>query len=64
MSEFDSSVMVALLPTTTYWCHQELPHVTLIYAGQIPDLKPTVCETNWRSRPSPSRKSSARSRST
>lgn len=42
MSEFDSSVMVALLPTTTYWCHQELPHVTLIYAGEIPDLKPTV----------------------
>lgn len=42
MSEFDSSVMVALLPTTTYWCHIELPHVTLIYAGEIPDLKLTV----------------------
>lgn len=42
MGEFDSSVMVALLPTTTYWCHQELPHVTLLYAGHIPDLKPTV----------------------
>lgn len=34
--------MVALLPTTTYWCHIELPHVTLIYAGEIPDLKLTV----------------------
>ena len=38
MSEFDSSVMVALLPTTTYWCHIDLPHVTLVYAGEIPDI--------------------------
>lgn len=42
MGEYNDSVMVALLPTTTYWCHQELPHVTLIYAGEIPDLKPGI----------------------
>lgn len=38
MSEHSQSVMVALLPTTDYWCKIELPHVTLVYAGEIPDL--------------------------
>lgn len=42
MDEFSQSVMVALLPTTDYWCRIELPHMTLVYAGEIPDLKPTV----------------------
>lgn len=42
MDEFSQSVMVALLPTTDYWCRIELPHVTLVYAGEIPDLKPTA----------------------
>lgn len=42
MDEFSQSVMVALLPTTDYWCRIELPHVTLVYAGEIPDLKSTA----------------------
>lgn len=33
--------MIALLPTTTDWCRMELPHVTLVYAGEIKDLKAT-----------------------
>ncbi len=38
MDDFQESVMVALFPTTSDWCHIELPHLTLIYAGEIPDL--------------------------
>jgi 2'-5' RNA ligase len=38
MSEFDTSVMIALLPTTTDWCHIDLPHMTLVYAGEVKDL--------------------------
>jgi len=39
---FDDSVMVALLPTTSDWCAQDLPHLTLVYAGKIADLPPTA----------------------
>lgn len=42
MGEFDDSVMVALLPTTSDWCKIDLPHLTLVYCGKIPDLKPTT----------------------
>jgi 2'-5' RNA ligase len=42
MGEFDESVMVALLPTTSEWCRIELPHLTLVYAGQISDLPPST----------------------
>jgi 2'-5' RNA ligase len=35
------SAMIALLPTTTDWCHIELPHMTLVYAGDITKLKST-----------------------
>ena len=42
MSDYSSSVMVALLPTTDYWCRIELPHVTLVYAGEIPDLSDSI----------------------
>lgn len=42
MDEFSDSVRVALLPTTDYWCHIDLPHVTLVYAGEIPNLRPSV----------------------
>jgi hypothetical protein len=35
------SVMVALLPTTTDWCHIELPHMTLVYVGDKSKLKST-----------------------
>ncbi len=38
MEDFKDSVMVALLPTTTDWCKIELPHTTLVYVGEIPDL--------------------------
>ena len=41
MDTFQSSVMVALLPTTSDWCHIALPHLTLVYAGEIQDLKAT-----------------------
>ena len=39
MNEFSQSVMIALLPTTQEWCHIELPHMTLVYVGEIPDLR-------------------------
>jgi len=42
MDGVHNSVMIALLPTTTSWCKQDLPHMTLVYAGEIPDLKPTL----------------------
>jgi len=38
MDAFNSSVMIALLPTTTDWCKIELPHLTLVYCGEIEDL--------------------------
>lgn len=34
--------MIALLPTTSDWCKQNLPHMTLVYAGLIEDLGPTA----------------------
>lgn len=37
----EDAVMIALLPTTTEWCRQELPHMTLVYVGLITDLQPT-----------------------
>lgn len=36
-----TSAMIALLPVVTDWCKQDLPHMTLVYAGDIKDLKPT-----------------------
>lgn len=42
MDEFEQSVMVALLPTTTNWCKIDFPHVTIIYAGEIPELNPSL----------------------
>ncbi len=42
MDDFSDSVMIALLPTTSDWCHIELPHLTLVYVGEKEDLKPTV----------------------
>jgi 2'-5' RNA ligase/RimJ/RimL family protein N-acetyltransferase len=32
-TEHDDKVMVAFLPTTTDWCHIDLPHMTLVYCG-------------------------------
>lgn len=34
-----TSVMVALLPTNTEWTNLDLPHLTLVYAGKVADLK-------------------------
>lgn len=42
MQNFKSSVMVALLPVRTDWSKLELPHLTLVYAGEVKDLKPTA----------------------
>lgn len=33
-------VMIALLPITTDWCKLDLPHMTLVYAGVVEDMKP------------------------
>lgn len=40
--DFSEHVMIALLPITTDWCHIELPHMTLVYAGKINDLRRTA----------------------
>jgi 2'-5' RNA ligase len=41
MEEFEQSVMVALLPMTKDWTTLTLPHMTLVYAGNKSELKPT-----------------------
>jgi len=33
--EYKQSAMIALLPTTAEWCRIKLPHLTLVYAGEI-----------------------------
>lgn len=40
MDDFKNSVMIALLPLGSSWCRIELPHMTLVYAGEIDDLEP------------------------
>lgn len=35
MNEFSKSAMIALLPNSAEWCRIELPHLTLVYAGEI-----------------------------
>jgi 2'-5' RNA ligase len=40
MDDFKNSVMVALLPIGSSWSRIELPHMTLVYAGEISDLDP------------------------
>lgn len=42
MDDFSDSVMIALLPVTNDWCHIDLPHMTLVYAGLTKDLKQTT----------------------
>jgi 2'-5' RNA ligase len=32
--------MLALVPVTSDWCHIDLPHLTLVYAGKVSDLEP------------------------
>lgn len=38
MDDFSNSVMIALLPTTSDWCKIKLPHMTLVFAGEIENL--------------------------
>lgn len=38
MNDFSESSMVALLPTRTDWCHIDLPHMTLVYSGELSEL--------------------------
>lgn len=33
-----SGAMIAFLPVNTDWCKQDLPHMTLVYGGDIVDL--------------------------
>lgn len=40
MQDYNDSVMIALLPITTDWCKIRLPHMTLVYCGEIKDRKP------------------------
>jgi 2'-5' RNA ligase len=42
VEDVSGSVMIALLPITTDWCSIDLPHLTLVYAGETKDLKPTM----------------------
>jgi len=37
MDEHTDDIMVALLPTETYWSTLEYPHLTLVYAGLVND---------------------------
>lgn len=39
-AQASDGVMIAFLPTTTDWCRQELPHMTLVYAGTKDQLQP------------------------
>lgn len=41
MNDFSNDVMVALLPTTSDWCKQPFPHLTVVYVGNIVDLRVT-----------------------
>src|ERR1044071_1423047 len=40
MAEDSSSIMIALLPISSDSCRIELPHMTLVYAGEVADQKP------------------------
>lgn len=37
----NTDVMIALLPTTKDWCKIKLPHLTLVFCGEIVDLMST-----------------------
>lgn len=41
MTPDNTSAMIALLPITTDWCKIDLPHLTLVYAGETKDLNNT-----------------------
>jgi 2'-5' RNA ligase len=39
MDKVETSAAVVLLPMTDEWCKNDFPHMTLVYAGEISDLK-------------------------
>lgn len=41
-TEHGQSVMVGLLPIVSDWSKIEIPHLTLVYAGEIPNLAPST----------------------
>lgn len=41
MDENSKTAMIALLPTHDEWCKIDLPHLTLVFAGDIKELKPS-----------------------
>lgn len=45
MDDHSKSAMIALLPIVSNWCHIDLPHMTLVYAGEINKLSPTAFNT-------------------
>jgi len=42
MDDHTDSVMVALLPTESYWSLLDYPHLTLVFAGKVDDQPPYV----------------------
>lgn len=38
-NDYGDGVMIALVPTTDHWCKIRCPHMTLVYAGSIEELK-------------------------
>lgn len=41
-SDFSNSSMIAFLPDQGDWCEQDLPHMTLVFTGEIDALSPLV----------------------
>lgn len=39
MEDYEGSAMIALLPTSNDWSKLDLPHLTLVYAGETADLQ-------------------------
>lgn len=39
-STVSATAMIALLPITSEWCKIDLPHMTLVFAGEVADMKP------------------------
>lgn len=39
--DYPNSAMICLLPIMDDWCQIKLPHMTLVYVGEVADLKPS-----------------------
>lgn len=42
MSDNEDSIMIAFLPTYATWVKQELPHMTLVFAGLVSEAGPNL----------------------